>query len=70
MRDLIMEEILQGTFKEQLRNRARKASVVPSASRYPHTAKRAALERGRQPWSNPPETTSTSEQRPSHPSYL
>jgi len=49
MRDNIIEEILQETLKEHLRHHARKDPVVPSASRYPHTAKRAELERGRQP---------------------
>lgn len=53
MRDNVIEEILQETLKEHLRHHARRDPIVPSASRYPHTAKRAELERGRQPWSRP-----------------
>ena len=60
MRDLIIEEILQGTLKEHLRHPARMDSVVPTASRYPHSAKRAELERGRQPWSQAPKIPSGS----------
>lgn len=54
MRDLIIEDILQGALKEQLRHPARKDSVVPTSSRYPHTAKRAELEREWRPWSQRP----------------
>lgn len=54
MRDPIIEDILEETFKEHLHHRARKDSVVPSANRYPRTAKRAELERNRQPWSRQP----------------
>jgi len=54
MRDTIIEEILQGTLKEHLRHPTRKDPIVPTASRYPHSAKRAELELGRQPWSRQP----------------
>ncbi len=49
MRDLIIEEILLQQQVEHTRSRGRKAPIVPAASRYPHSAKRAELERGRQP---------------------
>jgi hypothetical protein len=51
MRDTIIEDFLQETLKEHLHHRARRDPVVPSASRYPRTAKRAELVRDRQPWS-------------------
>ncbi|HET6401100.1 MAG TPA: hypothetical protein VFH95_06840 [Candidatus Kapabacteria bacterium] len=54
MRDNVIEEILQETLKGHLRHHARRDPVVPTASRYPHTSKRAELERGRQPWSQQP----------------
>jgi len=59
MRDAIIEEVLRDA---EIRSRARRPErgpVVPSASRYPLSAKRAALERNRQPWSrsNPMRST-------------
>ena len=50
MRDPIIEEIFQRPDRERTRQRARIDPVVPAASRYPRSAKRAELERERLPW--------------------
>lgn len=55
MRDLLIEEIFGDSHRDHPRRPSRKNESIPSASRYPRSAKRAEQERERQPWMKRPD---------------